>query len=125
MCRLGPTVFGGTAVPDPAFTSWYAAVTSLPTDTAWRARFQARFGSPPTDYADLYFDAANILLAAIRQSATIDSHHELVIDRAALAATVRRTHAFPGVTCSVTLDPTTGFRVNDPASLARCARRNG
>jgi ABC-type branched-subunit amino acid transport system substrate-binding protein len=118
---LGPTVFNGIAVPDPDFTAWYATVTALPGDLAWRARFQARFGSPPTDFADLYYDAANVLLAAIRETARI-GRHGLVIDRAALAAELRDTRGFPGVTCSITLDPTTGYRVNDPAALARCAQ---
>ncbi len=122
---LGPTVFNGTAVPDPDFTPWYAKVTALPSDLAWRARFQARFGSPPTDFADLYYDATNVLLAAIRESAWIGYGHTLVIDRAALAARLRHTRRFPGVTCSVTLDPATGYRVNDAVALARCAHENG
>lgn len=120
---FGPTVFNATAVADPAFTaSWYAAVQTLPRDLAWRARFQTRFGSPPADFADLYYDATNVLLRAIRETARID-HHHLVIDRAALAARLRHTRAFPGVTCSITLDPSTGYRVNDPAALARCAQQ--
>jgi hypothetical protein len=44
-----------------------------------------------------------------------------VIDRAALAAAVRSTRHFQGVTCTVTLDPATGNRVDDPEALARCA----
>jgi hypothetical protein len=32
--------------------------------------------------------------------------------------------ASAGVTCTVTLDPT-GYRVNDPAALARCAHQDG
>jgi ABC-type branched-subunit amino acid transport system substrate-binding protein len=121
---LGPTVFNGTAVPDPAFTAWYATVKALPSDVAWRARFQARFGSAPTDYADLYYDAAGVLLAAVNQTARVE-HHTLVIDRAALTARVRHTRHFRGVTCTVTLDPATGYRINDPAALAWCARQKG
>ena len=45
----------------------------------------------------------------------------LVIDRKELAAAVRKTTEFPGVTCTITLDPKTGNRSNDPVSLARCA----
>ena len=120
---FGPTVFNGTAVPDPDFGAWYATVKTLPSDVAWRTRFQARFGSAPSDYADLYYDATNVLLTAIGKTSRID-HHGLVIDRAALAALVRDTRAFRGVTCTVTLDPT-GYRVNDPAALARCAHEDG
>ena len=121
---LGPTVFNATTIPDPAFTdTWYPLVKTLPSDLRWRSRFEARFGSPPSDFADLYYDATNVLLKAINKTARIDHHHNLVVDRAALAATVRTTRGFPGVTCTVTLDPTTGFRVNDPAALARCAHQ--
>jgi ABC-type branched-subunit amino acid transport system substrate-binding protein len=120
---FGPTVFNGTAVSDPGFTPWYATVKTLPSDLRWRSRFQARFGSPPTDFADLYYDAANLLLAAIRATARVD-HHNLVIDRASLAANLRDTRGFPGVTCSVTLDPGTGYRVDDAAELARCAHES-
>ena len=118
---FGSTVFNAATIPDSAFTdTWYPLVKALPSDLAWRARFQARFGSPPSDYADLYYDAANVLLTAIQETATVDSQN-LVIDRAALAAAVRHTRGLPGVTCSVTLDLVTGFRVDDPAALARCA----
>ena len=101
-------------VPDPAFTdSWYPAVTALPSDLRWRSRFQARFGFAPSDFADLYFDATNVLLAALRETAR-SSHGRLVIDRSGLAAAVRHTRRFPGVTCTITMDPATGFRIDDP-----------
>jgi ABC-type branched-subunit amino acid transport system substrate-binding protein len=118
---LGPTVFDAVTIPDPAFSdTWYPAVKALPSDIAWRALFQARFGAPPSDNADLYYDATNVLLAALRKTATVDKHN-LVIDRTALAGAVRNTQNFPGVTCTITLDPTTGFRVDDAAALAACA----
>jgi Tol biopolymer transport system component/ABC-type branched-subunit amino acid transport system substrate-binding protein len=120
VAALGPTVFNGTAVPDPDFTPWYAAVKALPSDLRWRSSFQARFGSPPSDFADLYYDAANVLLTAIEETATIDDG-SLVIDPQALATTVRHTSGLPGATCSITLDPATGYRIDDPAALARCA----
>ena len=119
---FGPTVFDATAVPDPAFTDfWYPAVTALPSDLRWRSRFQARFGFAPSDFADLYFDATNVLLAALRQTAR-NGHGRLVIDRSELAAAVRHTRRFPGVTCTITMDPATGFRIDDPGALARCAQ---
>lgn len=117
---LGPTVFNATAVPGTDFDAWYASVKALPSDVTWSARFQARFGFAPADFADLYYDATNVVLSAVSKTARV-AHHELVIDRAALAAQVRHTRHFPGVTCTVTLDPATGYRVNDPAALAKCA----
>jgi ABC-type branched-subunit amino acid transport system substrate-binding protein len=118
---LGPTVFNAMTIPDPEFSdTWYPSVKLLPSDIAWRALFQARFGAPPSDYADLYYDATNVLLAALRSTATVDKHN-IVIDRTALAGAVRNTQNFPGVTCTITLDQTTGFRVNDAAALAACA----
>ena len=117
---LGPSIFNGTAVPGPSFDAWYAAVKLLPADVRWSNFFQARFGSSPADFADLYYDAATVLVAALQMSARVD-HDNLVIDRAALAAALRQMRGFPGVTCSITLDPVTGARVNDPAALSRCA----
>jgi hypothetical protein len=38
-----------------------------------------------------------------------------------LAQAVRNTTKYQGVTCTITLDRTTGYRANDPAALARCA----
>lgn len=43
---LGPTVFNGTAVAEPDFGPWYAAVKALPSDQRWRRSFEARFGAP-------------------------------------------------------------------------------
>jgi Tol biopolymer transport system component/ABC-type branched-subunit amino acid transport system substrate-binding protein len=117
---LGPSVFNGTAVPEPGFAPWYAAVKALPADVRWSNFFQARFGSSPADFADLYYDATTVLVAALQMSARVD-HDNLVIDRAALATALRQMRGFPGVTCSITFDPLTGSRVNDPAALARCA----
>jgi ABC-type branched-subunit amino acid transport system substrate-binding protein len=91
-------------------------VKALPSDVRWRARFAARVGSPPSDYADLYYDATDVLLAAIRERI---GHGNLTVDRAALAEA--RTRGFRGVTCTVTLDPATGFRISDPVALERCA----
>jgi ABC-type branched-subunit amino acid transport system substrate-binding protein len=107
-------------VDDDTFDAWYAEVSSLPRDLAWRQAYTQRFGLAPTDYADLYYDAATLLLADLRQ---VSRKHggKLVIDRSTLAETVRGTTGFPGVTCTITLDPATGNRVDDEASLGRCA----
>ena len=86
----------------------------------WSTFFQARFGSSPADFADLYYDATTVLVAALQTSARVEND-DLVIDRAALATALRQTRGFPGVTCSISFDPMTGSRVNDPAALSRCA----
>jgi hypothetical protein len=118
---LAPTVFDRTAVSDgDGGTAWLAAVQALPTYALWRTIYELEFGSPPTDYAELYFDAANLLFARLQQVARV-VNGSLVIDRAALARAVRDTTNFPGVSCSISFDPATGNRLNDAASLARCA----
>jgi ABC-type branched-subunit amino acid transport system substrate-binding protein len=116
---VGPTVFNATAVPGAEFDAWYATVKSLPSDQLWAQLYQLEFGTAPTDFADLYFDATRVLLARIQKVSRI-AGGKLVINRAALASAVRNTAGFPGVTCTVTLD-SGGYRVNDPAALARCA----
>lgn len=119
----GPDVFNTLAVADPEFNSWYATILTLPTDLRWRAQYAEEFGTSPGDYADLYYDAASLMIHEIAVVATVD-HGNLVIDRAALAGAVRTvTHSptlgFKGVTCWINLRPD-GYRVNDPASLHQC-----
>jgi ABC-type branched-subunit amino acid transport system substrate-binding protein len=105
----GPTVFNRTAVADPNFDAWYAAVQTLPSDRLWAAVYTLAFGAAPTLYADLYFDATTLLLARTYQVSRFGDGR-LVIDRAALAQAIRHTTGFPGVTGSITLDPATGNR---------------
>jgi hypothetical protein len=116
---VGPTVFNGTAVPGTAFDGWYSLVKKLPSDRLWQQTYQLLFGVAPTDFADLYFDATNLLLTRLQQTSTV-AGGKLVINRAALAKAVRNTTNFPGVTCTVSLDQT-GYRINDNAALGRCA----
>jgi len=117
---VGPTVFNSTAVPDPGFGEWYSEITTLPSDLLWQTAYQSEFGAVPTEFADLYFDATTLLLLRLQEASRIVDG-DLVIDRAALAQAVRNTSRFNSVTCTVTLDPATGFRIDDPAALARCA----
>jgi len=118
---FGPTVFNRTAVDDDdGFGGWYATVSSLPADVAWRQAYTLEFGSAPTAFADLYYDAASLLIRNLQQVSSIDDG-SLVINRSALAQAVRNTTKFQGVSCTVTLDPATGNRVNDPDALSRCA----
>jgi ABC-type branched-subunit amino acid transport system substrate-binding protein len=105
----GPTVFDRTVVDDTGFDAWYAGVQILPSDRLWTAIYTLVFGAPPTEFADLYFDATTLLLARIDQVSHL-SKGKLVIDRVALAQAIRQTTGFPGVTGSITLDPTTGNR---------------
>lgn len=111
---VGPTVFNGTAVPGDAFDGWYQSVQALPSDVAWRAAYQLRFGLAATDFADLYYDATNVLLAGLQGVAKI-ANGNLVIPRSALAEAVRATTGFCGVTGTLTLDAT-GYRTDQVGS---------
>ena len=73
----------------------------------------------PPELAVFYFDAASLLLRRLQQRSEIVDRN-LTVNRAELAGAVRKTTKFQGVTCTVSLDPATGNRVNDPAGLARC-----
>jgi ABC-type branched-subunit amino acid transport system substrate-binding protein len=118
----GPTVFNRTAVSDgDGFGPWYDAVSLLPSDVGWRQAYALRFGSAPAPFADLYYDAASLLIRNLQKVSTMDGGNNLVIDRAALANAVRSTTKFAGVTCTVTLDALTGNRLNDPTALSDCA----
>jgi ABC-type branched-subunit amino acid transport system substrate-binding protein len=118
---FAPTVFNRTAVDDgDGFDAWYATVSSLPADVAWRQAYTQEFGSAPTTFADLYYDAASLLIRNLQQVSSVEDG-SLVIDRSALAQAVRSTTKFQGVSCTVTLDPATGNRLDDPDALSRCA----
>jgi ABC-type branched-subunit amino acid transport system substrate-binding protein len=123
---LGPTVFNRTVVVSDAAGDagdiWASQVATLPSVLEWEQEFEAEFGMAPffEPYPATYFDAASLLLSRLQQVSRIVNGN-LVINRAALASAVRNTTKFQGVSCTITLDPSTGNRVNDPASLARCA----
>ena len=117
---FAPNVFDRTVVDDgDGVEAWYSTVSGLPGDLAWQQAYQARFDSKPMPLADLYYDAAGLLIKSLQKVSSVDDG-SLVVDRAALAAAVRSTTRYQGVTCTVTLDPATGNRVNDPDALARC-----
>ena len=125
--NYGPSVFNSVAVPDGCcpyvdqFDPWYAIVVTLPSDLAWRQAYSLEFGSAPTAFADLYFDAAGLLIRNLQNVSSIDGSGNLVINRAGLAQAVRDTTRYQGVTCTITLVPATGYRLNDPTALSRCA----
>jgi hypothetical protein len=61
-----------------------------------------------------------ILTADLGGASRLDARGDLVVSRATLAPAVRTTTAYPGVTCTVTIDPATGNRVDDPNAIANC-----
>ena len=116
---FAPTVFNRTAVDDDAgFTDWYAAVSATPANLAWRDAYAARFGESAGIFADLYYDAALVVLRTLQRTSSLD-RGDLVVDRAALAEGVRAAR-INGATCEITF-AANGDRVNDPDALARCA----
>ena len=117
----GPTVFNRTIVDDNRVADWYPVISQLPSDLAWRLDYTVKFGAPPSDFADLYYDAAIIVLNDIAAASQVDAKGELIVNRAALATAVRNTSSYPGVTCSVTIDPVTGNRTDDEAAISACA----
>ena len=124
---LGPNVFNrtivaGNAVGDPGDV-WLSQISTLPSVLAWEKQYTAEFGTNPalSPLPALNFDAASLLVLRLQQVSRIE-HGSLVINRAALANAIRNTTHFEGVTCTVTLDPSTGNRINDPAALTRCAQ---
>jgi ABC-type branched-subunit amino acid transport system substrate-binding protein len=112
---VGPRVFDGVAVPGDDFDKWYGGVQALQSDIGWRAAYAAKFGKSATQFADLYYDATNLLLARLTEVSKIDNG-KLVIDRVELAKAVRNTAGFCGVTGKLSLD-TGGYRIN---ALAPC-----
>jgi ABC-type branched-subunit amino acid transport system substrate-binding protein len=118
---FGPTVFDRTTVDDDTFDSWYATVSQLPSDLAWRQAYALEFGVDPSAFADLYYDATSLLIRDLQQVSTVDGGDKLIVNRAALAYAVRNTTSYQGVSCTITLDPSTGNRLDDPVALSRCA----
>jgi ABC-type branched-subunit amino acid transport system substrate-binding protein len=118
---LGPSVFNRTAVSDgQGFDDWYAAVGELPRNLDWQEAYAEKFDAEAMPLADLYYDAARVLVRSLQKASQIGAGRKLVVNRAALARAVRATTSYQGVTCVVTLDSRTGNRVNDPAALERC-----
>jgi ABC-type branched-subunit amino acid transport system substrate-binding protein len=124
---FGQDVFNDVAVSDStcdqpilsAFDAWYKAVSQLRSDRFWRQHtYQNRFGVSPAAYADLFYDAASVMLDKITHTAKLAGDGGLVIDRTLLAHAVRATTNFKGVTGNITL-MANGFRVNTLARIHR------
>ncbi len=89
----GPTVFSRTIFSDFDHDSayWLDELGGYQSVQAWNYDFEARFGTAPSNFAVLYYDAARLLLERIEETALLQGGGELVINRAALAAAVRDT----------------------------------
>ena len=116
----GPTVFNRTIVDDNRIDYWYPVISQLPIDLAWRQDYTNRFGAPPADYADLYYDAASLVIGDLAAASSVDAQGDLIVNRAALAHAVRTTSGYQRVSCSVTIDPATGDRTVDDAAISNC-----
>lgn len=108
---LGPTVFNRVIVSDTAIVEWDAKISRLPSVRSWEMDFESTFGHAPGGFTKYVYDAAILLLTHIDSVSAVDGSGNLVIDRAALAAAVRGTAGFPGVTDDITLEAD-GDRVN-------------
>ena len=124
---LGPSVFNSVDISDSCCpyvdlsSPWYATVETLPSVLEWRQAYTNEFGTSPVTFADLYFDATNLLIRNLQNISSVGSNGSLVINRAALAESVRQTTRYQGVSCTVTLDPATGYRTDGQTALSRCA----
>jgi ABC-type branched-subunit amino acid transport system substrate-binding protein len=125
---FAPTVFNRTIVVSDAVGDagdlWAKQVAALPSVLNWDQDYEAEFGTTPAlaPLPALYFDAASLLLHRLQQVSRLINGN-LVVNRAALAAAVRDTSYYHGVTCTITLDPATGNRINDPDTLRHCAHQ--
>jgi len=134
LTAAGPTVFNRTIPDEPNDWQGFSdKVRSQQQFTEWAGRYNdyvaantaggeaGPLGSvaDPPQFAEFFYDAAMLLLTRIDEVATVDGEGDLVIDRSALAAAVRATTDFRGVTCDITLDAG-GTRVPDPDDLAPC-----
>ena len=114
---VGPTVFNSTIAADPAGSGpWYDAVQTLPSDVAWRSAYEAMFGAPAPDYSDTYYDAAALLLKTLTK-VSHPSKQTLVIGRGDLAAALRSTSGYCGVTGLVAFG-VDGYRTPDVVACA-------
>jgi beta-xylosidase len=89
---------------DPLFDPWDVTNNNLASVQTWTAEFASLYGHTPDFFAKYAYDAATLLLARIDQVSQVDGSGNLVIDRLALAAAVRNTWNFQGVTGPISLD---------------------
>ncbi|MFZ5920951.1 MAG: BMP family ABC transporter substrate-binding protein [Chloroflexota bacterium] len=104
--NLGPGVSNRVILNDFYYDSsvWTQVVQAMPAVQEWNARYQARFGDEPGEFAVLYYDAAILLLDRIAETSVLQPDGSLLIARAALASAVRSTQNYEGVTGCFSLD---------------------
>jgi len=119
---FGPSVFNRTSPDDLVNNSeiWVPALQSQAAVQAWRARYQARFGETPDDYAVLYYDAVQVMLEQIDAVAAVQPDGGLFINRAALASSVRNINYHYGISGCFTFD-NQGNRVDLVPGSGACA----
>jgi hypothetical protein len=100
----GPKVYNRVVLIDPTFEPWDQMVARQGSVQTWQASFNSAYGHFPEQFAKYAYDAASLLLARIDQVSTLDGSGNLVIDRMSLAAAVRNTSNFLGVTGPISLD---------------------
>jgi len=102
----GPSVSNRVISDDIARDSafWAPELQDLPAVQAWRERYEARFGTSPHMFAVLYYDAARLLFSRIEQVAVQSEDGGLTIQRADLAAAVRATAQYIGISGCISLD---------------------
>lgn len=110
---FGPTIFNRTVLEgdDTTVNDWDSRVSALASVASWEARYESTYGYYPNMFAKYAYDATMLLLTRLEQSSFHDGVN-LTITRAVLAAAVRNTAGYVGVTGDITLDAATGNRVD-------------
>jgi branched-chain amino acid transport system substrate-binding protein len=89
------TQLGGSAVEGMVFVDDYAAELQSRENTAFVAKWQAKYGSNPDTFAALAYDSANLLIEAMKSGAT---------DRDAIQKWLKSLPNFVGVTGPIKFD---------------------
>lgn len=100
---LGPTVFNRVILPDPYMESWDARVSRWHPVVQWNRNFAAAHGHQPDTAAKYVYDAVMLLLHHIDSVSTLGGGG-LTINRETLAAAVRGTSGYSGLTGDTTLN---------------------
>jgi ABC-type branched-subunit amino acid transport system substrate-binding protein len=104
---LGPTAFTRT-IPAEDQPISIDAVTGLIGVQEFLARYQQRYGAlPPTQYLTYLaytYDAAGVLIGALTATGSVVGDGSITLDRAELAAAIRATSGFVGITGTITFE---------------------
>jgi ABC-type branched-subunit amino acid transport system substrate-binding protein len=112
LSAFGPSVFHRSLLDDDvAHALGYPSqiyIEDFPGVQSWLGAFAAWGGqlleTGLNHFAPYQYDATDILLQALDQTAALQSDGSLVIDREVLRATVRGTSNYPGVTGTITFE---------------------